>query len=127
MADILRGRGQRRKWRLREWEMLDYCRYCHRMMDLVDATVDHIVPLARGGPDDETNWKLCCSECNNSKGSISLDEWMAKMAQAKKAAPPAPRPKTKPQDGPILSREYTLRLGSIRATKKSWARKKPRK
>ena len=32
------------------------------------ATVDHIVPLALGGPDSQDNFQISCQECNKRKG-----------------------------------------------------------
>jgi 5-methylcytosine-specific restriction endonuclease McrA len=36
-------------------------------------TRDHIVPTARGGKYHD--WVMACSACNNSKGSLLLNEW----------------------------------------------------
>lgn len=33
------------------------------------TTVDHIVPLARGGANDRSNWIPSCGRCNFSKGA----------------------------------------------------------
>lgn len=38
-------------------------------------TVDHIVPLARGGYEVEYNLVPCCGSCNSSKGAKLLSEW----------------------------------------------------
>lgn len=35
---------------------------------LDDATIDHVIPYARGGTDAWTNLVLACRECNESKG-----------------------------------------------------------
>jgi 5-methylcytosine-specific restriction endonuclease McrA len=39
------------------------------------ATVDHIVPLSCGGPDDIENTLAACNKCNKAKGSMSLDDF----------------------------------------------------
>lgn len=31
--------------------------------------VDHVVPLARGGADDASNWAILCRRCNRKKGA----------------------------------------------------------
>jgi 5-methylcytosine-specific restriction endonuclease McrA len=39
--------------------------------------VDHIVPVARGGSNDQANLQLLCSWCNKSKGARDMAEWAA--------------------------------------------------
>lgn len=38
--------------------------------------VDHVVPLARGGPNVESNLACACVPCNRSKRAHLLTEWM---------------------------------------------------
>lgn len=38
--------------------------------------VDHVVPLARGGPNVESNLACACVPCNRSKRAHMLTEWM---------------------------------------------------
>lgn len=49
------------------------CSYCSRPAD----TVDHVVPLQRGGTNAEVNLVPCCRPCNSSKGVRLLEEWRA--------------------------------------------------
>jgi hypothetical protein len=37
----------------------------------VELEIDHIVPVAEGGTNDESNLRVLCSECNREKGSGS--------------------------------------------------------
>ena len=58
-------RGYDRDWRRRRAAFLADHPYCVR--DGETATVvDHIVPLAEGGPDDESNWQSLCKTCHDS-------------------------------------------------------------
>ncbi len=43
------------------------CYYCHRHFAPEELTMDHIVPLARGGKSAKSNVVPCCKECNNRK------------------------------------------------------------
>lgn len=42
-----------------------------------DATIDHFVPLSRGGPDEADNLRACCRKCNTDKGNKMPDEFLA--------------------------------------------------
>lgn len=46
------------------------CEYCHvsEKWQYVRFTVDHIIPLKRGGTDTEENLALACFHCNRRKG-----------------------------------------------------------
>lgn len=48
------------------------CRYCGSDDDL---TCDHVVPLARGGGNDDENLVAACRSCNSSKCDKLLSEW----------------------------------------------------
>lgn len=48
------------------------CVYCGN-----DATgFDHIVPISRGGTDDDSNLVLCCQRCNSAKGPKELSDFL---------------------------------------------------
>lgn len=46
------------------------CEYCHtsEQWQYVGFTLDHIIPLARGGTDTPNNLALACFHCNRRKG-----------------------------------------------------------
>lgn len=50
------------------------CRYCGDYAD----TVDHVLPIVRGGSNDDANLVACCRYCNTSKGAKPVDEWRAR-------------------------------------------------
>ena len=43
------------------------CYYCKGMFKPKELTMDHIVPLSRGGKSKKGNVVPCCKECNNTK------------------------------------------------------------
>lgn len=51
--------------------------------DHVMMTRDHIVPRSAGGPDALANYQLMCAPCNKSKGSLPMDEFVAKKLKQK--------------------------------------------
>lgn len=38
-------------------------------------TIDHVIPLVRGGTNYEGNLAPCCRVCNSSKGGLLVSEW----------------------------------------------------
>lgn len=38
---------------------------------------DHMIPLSRGGPDTLENLLTCCRGCNEDKGSLTAEEYIA--------------------------------------------------
>ena len=43
------------------------CHYCGRRFPAKELTMDHIVPVSRGGRSVKGNVVPCCKECNNRK------------------------------------------------------------
>jgi HNH endonuclease len=52
-----------------------FCRYCLKRFKADVLTIDHVVPLARGGSNDLTNLVLACEPCNKAKSDKSPTEW----------------------------------------------------
>ena len=51
------------------------CYYCGRMVGRENLTMDHVVPLARGGKSKKGNLVAACKECNNKKKYLLPLEW----------------------------------------------------
>jgi len=45
------------------------CYYCGNKFEAQDLTMDHKVPLARGGTSSRNNIVCCCKDCNTKKQS----------------------------------------------------------
>ena len=43
------------------------CHYCGRTFKPSELTMDHVIPVARGGKSDRHNVVPCCKECNSAK------------------------------------------------------------
>ena len=52
------------------------CCYCGKQTLPGDRHVDHIVPLAKGGPHSAENLCIACAGCNLSKGTKTAEEFM---------------------------------------------------
>jgi 5-methylcytosine-specific restriction enzyme A len=51
------------------------CHYCSREVGRTNLTMDHIVPLSRGGKSKKGNIVPACKECNNRKKYLLPIEW----------------------------------------------------
>lgn len=47
------------------------CYYCEKKVDKEEVTMDHKVPLARGGKSTKSNIVLACKDCNTKKKSAT--------------------------------------------------------
>lgn len=51
------------------------CYYCRKEYDSRDLTMDHIVPLGRGGRSVKANLVPACKQCNTQKKTMLPLEW----------------------------------------------------
>ena len=51
------------------------CHYCSREVGRPNLTMDHVVPLSRGGKSKKGNIVPACKECNNKKKYLLPIEW----------------------------------------------------
>ncbi|MFK5924998.1 MAG: HNH endonuclease [Desulfuromusa sp.] len=51
------------------------CHYCGKSVAPKDLTLDHVVPVARGGKSTKGNCVPACKDCNNQKKNLLPLEW----------------------------------------------------
>lgn len=51
------------------------CHYCAGQIDFKVWTIDHVIPLCRGGKNQLKNKVGCCKRCNGVKGPLTEDEF----------------------------------------------------
>lgn len=77
--DIKREKDKARSLRKTEWwrKKLEkgVCYYCNQNVGRSELTMDHIVPLSRGGKSKKGNLVPACKECNNKKKYLLPMEW----------------------------------------------------
>lgn len=61
------------------------CYYCGASTDPADLTMDHIVPLSRGGKSTKSNIVPACKTCNTKKKQLLPMEWQAYLDSFKPA------------------------------------------
>lgn len=64
--------SQRRRFAILERDNFT-CQYCGRGAPEVKLHVDHIVAVARGGTDDESNLLTACRDCNFGKHTLRVN------------------------------------------------------
>ena len=86
--DIKKERNKAREMRGSQWwkRKCDKgtCYYCGRLILPKELTMDHIVPIARGGKTTKGNVVPCCKECNNLKKQLLPMEWQAYLSRQTK-------------------------------------------
>lgn len=45
------------------------CCWCSKPLDIDSSTIEHVIPLDRGGLDNANNRKLACEKCNQDRGN----------------------------------------------------------
>lgn len=77
--DIKREKSKARALRSTQWWKRKcargICYYCNNKFPAKELTMDHIVPLSRGGKSTKNNVVPCCKACNTEKKSRLPMEW----------------------------------------------------
>lgn len=78
---LRRGATQDETLKMRAWVAKKQfkrakCRYCRIALSGVSWSLDHQIPLSRGGCNDLSNLVLCCKRCNRAKGNMSGCEFL---------------------------------------------------
>mgnify|MGYP001970367036 FL=1 len=78
-AHIAREKNKAKQLRRSQWwkrkRSSGYCHYCQNSFPVTDLTMDHVVPLSRGGLTVKSNVVPCCKGCNSRKQSLMPIEW----------------------------------------------------
>lgn len=84
-AAIRRERAKARDLRKTRWWQQKIakgrCHYCGRRVNPAALTMDHLVPLSRGGRSSKANLVPTCKECNTKKRTLLPLEWEEYMAR----------------------------------------------
>ena len=89
--------SRRRAWLEQQHARNPRCHYCRNMTTLehrtfnqttesapgsLHATLDHLVPLSRGGKDQPSNYRLACYTCNYLKGTMCEKAFIKELVRA---------------------------------------------
>ncbi|MBS0012835.1 MAG: HNH endonuclease [Desulfobacterales bacterium] len=77
--EIRREKAKARQLRASQWWKRKcargVCHWCGKTVAPGDLTMDHVLPLARGGKTTKNNVVPCCKECNIRKKSRMPAQW----------------------------------------------------
>ena len=77
--DIKRERNKARDLKQSQWwkrrRAKGICYYCEKQIPPKELTMDHIVPVSRGGKSTKGNVVPSCKDCNTKKKQLLPMEW----------------------------------------------------
>ncbi len=72
-------KAKARKLRNSQWwkrkRSTGICHYCGKKFSPKELTMDHVIPIARGGKSVKINLVPCCKDCNTKKRQFLPLEW----------------------------------------------------
>ena len=75
---VKREREKARELRKTDWWkaliVKGECHYCHKVVGAENLTLDHVIPVARGGKSTRGNCVPCCTDCNAKKKAYTPAE-----------------------------------------------------
>ena len=78
--EVRRERAKAREVRASQWWKRrisrGVCHYCEKQVGARALTMDHVVPVIRGGRSNKGNLVPACKECNDAKKHQLAFEWM---------------------------------------------------
>lgn len=84
-AHIKRERAKARELRktpyFQELFRKGICHYCGKKFPQSELTLDHIVPVARGGRSTRGNMAVCCRQCNMEKKYLTPAEMILRQLE----------------------------------------------
>ena len=88
--ELRREREKARELRRSQWWRnriaAGSCHYCGAQVPPAELTLDHIVPLVRGGRSSRGNCVPACKACNSAKQDLLPTEWEAYLERLRRDA-----------------------------------------
>ncbi len=95
-AHVARERKKARELKKSAWWQAilqkGVCHYCGEKFPPGELTMDHIVPVARGGRSVKGNIVPCCKDCNSEKKYLTPAELIIRQLEQEEAAKNKPSP-----------------------------------
>ena len=71
------------RWWLNKISQNCKCYYCNIDLQKTEVTMDHVVPVSKGGKSTKNNVVPCCKDCNNQKKHLGPVEWVMYLEEQK--------------------------------------------
>lgn len=88
---VKRERAKAKELRKSTWwkEQLNkgICHYCGDHFEPDELTMDHVLPVVRGGKSTKSNCVVCCKECNNDKKYLTPAELIMRELEQEQTPP----------------------------------------
>jgi 5-methylcytosine-specific restriction endonuclease McrA len=88
---VARERAKAKELRKSEWWKQQLakgiCHYCGKSFEATELTMDHILPVVRGGKSVKSNCVVCCKECNNDKKYLTPAEMILREMEQEQQPP----------------------------------------
>lgn len=101
-ADIRAERHKARRLRASQWWKRRLakgrCHWCEDATPAKELTMDHIVPVARGGKSTKGNVVTACKQCNNKKKQLLPMEWETYVNSIRRSNQEAPEELEEPEE-----------------------------
>lgn len=68
------------------WANATVCLYCGRELTHWNKSVEHMMPMSKGGEHSVRNVIVICRLCNTTKRSMCFDEWIERLAEPFRSA-----------------------------------------
>ena len=82
---IAREKAKARELRKSQWWKNEIakgiCHYCAKKIKSSELTMDHVVPISRGGKSTKGNLVPCCKECNSKKTYMTPVDMVIKIME----------------------------------------------
>ena len=62
-------RKQMTNYKRKLYKRTQACYMCSKVLTYKEATVDHFIPISKGGLNNMNNFRLACEPCNSAKGN----------------------------------------------------------
>ena len=105
------------------------CVFCKQSFAGSDLTIDHLVPLSKGGLNESTNFATCCKPCNQKKADIPLAQFLKEVGLSQRDMPVHLDPILDNDKLPVSMRKTradvfnSLRSGKLKASGQSAQKK----